>query len=94
MWLLFLILMKEPMPPTFEGVEKVGCRCEEVTDKNKVTWWRTYIWVETQTGLYHRLYSIRTKEERKKALLDCERWLQAFHKELEKYRKAPRRSHV
>lgn len=78
-----------PMPEKITDVEKIGCQCNQVVVREQRThseFWHTVVYVDYTDGQrWRKLFSIR--ELRKKALNDCDRWMQAFYKFARKEKK-------
>ena len=67
------------LPPTYEGIEAIGCKIEQVST-GKDSFWHTHIWIAYKDSLFMKLFSIRPADERKKALEDCNWWMDYVRK--------------
>jgi len=86
-WVIFQVLTLEGkddkdarfLPPTYEGIVSLGCKCTQITII-KDSWWHTHVVIVYKDQTLIRLYSIRLGNERKKALEDCNRWMEYVRK--------------
>lgn len=74
-----------PLPPDLELVVSYGCSATlSVLDRN-TNWWHVRVSADLRfNGKWIRLFAIRQGLERKKALRDCEVWMDKMEKALKK----------
>jgi len=88
LWLIGLLLcikleakddQKRFLPPTYEGIVRLHCTCNLISTHGE-QWWHTHVMIVYKEITLIKLYSIRPPNERKKALADCDRWMEYVRK--------------
>jgi len=70
---------KRFLPPTYEGIESIGCKVEQVST-GKDSFWHVHVWIAYKEGILMKLFAIRPVNERMKALEDCNWWMEFVRK--------------
>jgi hypothetical protein len=80
----------QPMPPreTILGARMNGCSIRQAPEPD--TYWYVRVWSESAQGVrWEKFYSARPPDELRKALSDCDRWLECVRRAEARLRKEP-----
>ncbi len=79
-----------PLPPdeTIRSAEMCGCSIQQQAPPD--TYWYVRVWTRSSSGeKWEKFYSARPSDELRKALGDCDKWLECIRKAETKLRRNP-----